>query len=418
MKEGAAKMRKNKHFFSCFVSVLLIISIVTNGCSHDDTNANVTVKKNDTAQMQKAQKTPFGKYPKEISYTLGKMTGANNSNMPENDNYENNAYTRYLKEKLNIQNKDVFEVPDEEYDSFVSMAMATGNLPGTGVDIRRHAHLLQHPHADLLGLGLGQLGIFVGFRVIDDGFCLLLGGFHIFEGFDDLLGGGLGILDFHIHQSKSNVILGKNLRYQVFHLHLDVFLAGGQHGIHGGGTDHVAHLALNQVPQNQLRLIGGIEVLHRVRNLIFNEEIHVDDVVVACNHGAFTAIHIVTVFLGGIAQLNFLVYIHVYLFHLLDAQRKAEVNARIGHAGNFAEGSDHGLLLVVHGVVAGGDQQQQHKDHDDRKDRMFYFFPVGLLLFFRRGPAVGSVFFHCNYSFSRFSISASARSRRNAAHQA
>lgn len=54
MKEGAAKMRKNKHFFSCFVSVLLIISIVTNGCSHDDTNANVTVKKNDTAQMQKA----------------------------------------------------------------------------------------------------------------------------------------------------------------------------------------------------------------------------------------------------------------------------------------------------------------------------------------------------------------------------
>ena len=126
-------MRKNKHFFSCFVSVLLIISIVTNGCSHDDTNANVTVKKNDTAQMQKAQKTPFGKYPKEISYTLGKMTGANNSNMPENDNYENNAYTRYLKEKLNIQNKDVFEVPDEEYDSFVSMAMADRKSAGRDV---------------------------------------------------------------------------------------------------------------------------------------------------------------------------------------------------------------------------------------------------------------------------------------------
>lgn len=149
MKEGAAKMRKNKHFFSCFVSVLLIISIVTNGCSHDDTNANVTVKKNDTAQMQKAQKTPFGKYPKEISYTLGKMTGANNSNMPENDNYENNAYTRYLKEKLNIQNKDVFEVPDEEYDSFVSMAMATGNLPDVML-VRSHEELEELVKKDLI----------------------------------------------------------------------------------------------------------------------------------------------------------------------------------------------------------------------------------------------------------------------------
>ena len=263
------------------------------------------------------------------------------------------------------------------------------------------------------------MGIFVGFRVIDDGFCLLLGGFHIFEGFDDLLGGGLGILDFHIHQSKANVILGKNLRYQVFHLHLDVFLAGGQHGIHGRGTDHVAHLALDQIPENRLRIVGGIEVLHGVGDLVFHKEIHIDDVVVAGDHGTVPVVHIVAADPHRvIAQGDLLIDVDVYFLDLLNAEGQLQVHAGIGDVCHPAKGGDHSLLLVVHGVVAGGDQQQQHKDHDDRKDRMFYFFPVGLLLFFRRGPAVGSVFFHCNYSFSRFSISASARSRRNAAHQA
>ena len=69
--------------------------------------------------------------------------------MPENDNYENNAYTRYLKEKLNIQNKDVFEVPDEEYDSFVSMAMATGNLPDVML-VRSHEELEELVKKDLI----------------------------------------------------------------------------------------------------------------------------------------------------------------------------------------------------------------------------------------------------------------------------
>ena len=58
---------------------------------------------------EEAKNTPYGKYPELITYTLGKMTGGNRSNMPERDTYEDNVYTRYLRECLNIQNKDVFE---------------------------------------------------------------------------------------------------------------------------------------------------------------------------------------------------------------------------------------------------------------------------------------------------------------------
>ena len=81
------------------------------------------------AQMEVASTTPFGKYPELITYTLGKMTGANNSNMPAWDTYEDNAYTRYLKEMLNVQNKNKFAASDNYYDDIVSMAIATNELP-------------------------------------------------------------------------------------------------------------------------------------------------------------------------------------------------------------------------------------------------------------------------------------------------
>ncbi len=80
-------------------------------------------------QEEQARTTPDGKYPELITYTLGKMTGANNSNLPKGETYEDNAYTRYLSEHFNIQNKDVFEEQDEQYNVSVSVAMNTQNLP-------------------------------------------------------------------------------------------------------------------------------------------------------------------------------------------------------------------------------------------------------------------------------------------------
>ena len=55
------------------------------------------------------QHTPYGKYPELVTYTLGKIVGSNNANLPVKATYEDNAYTRYLKERLNIQNEDVLD---------------------------------------------------------------------------------------------------------------------------------------------------------------------------------------------------------------------------------------------------------------------------------------------------------------------
>lgn len=80
-------------------------------------------------QMKKAMETPFGKYPELITYTLGKMTGSNRSNMPEGDTYENNAYTRYVRKLLNIQNINKFEAEGIYYDNIVSMAISDHDIP-------------------------------------------------------------------------------------------------------------------------------------------------------------------------------------------------------------------------------------------------------------------------------------------------
>ncbi|MFQ7513072.1 MAG: peripheral protein, partial [Lachnospiraceae bacterium] len=100
-----------------FVSVLSVCQTVS---------ANELAKKE---QWEYASTTPDGKYPELVTYTLGKMTGANNSNLPKGETYENNAYTRYLREYFNIQNKDVFEEKNDQYNVSVSVAMSSDNLP-------------------------------------------------------------------------------------------------------------------------------------------------------------------------------------------------------------------------------------------------------------------------------------------------
>ena len=59
---------------------------------------------------------------------MGRSTIAN-PRLPDGDTYEDNAYTRYLKEKLNVEVKDAFEANGEDYDRQVSLAIASGELP-------------------------------------------------------------------------------------------------------------------------------------------------------------------------------------------------------------------------------------------------------------------------------------------------
>lgn len=77
-----------------------------------------------------ASSTPYGRYTDTVTYTLGKISGANNANLPVGATYEDNAYTQYLKKMLNIQNRNVFELEDgSTYEQAVEMAVEDNDIP-------------------------------------------------------------------------------------------------------------------------------------------------------------------------------------------------------------------------------------------------------------------------------------------------
>jgi putative aldouronate transport system substrate-binding protein len=119
-----------KKIISC---VLIINLLILCGCGDPgatpSTRENAETKEEYEAALYTARTTPYGKYPEQLTYTLGKLSGANNSNLPDGETYENNAYTRLLKERLNVQNQDVFEAMDEQYTDSVTMVIAQNDLP-------------------------------------------------------------------------------------------------------------------------------------------------------------------------------------------------------------------------------------------------------------------------------------------------
>lgn len=106
--------------------LLFVESVVQLGTSGDVSQSEQELQE----AWKEAQSVPSAAYPETVTYTLAKMTGENNSNMPKGDTYEDNAYTRYLNEKLNVQNEDVIEISeDDNYESYVRRLVIEGNMP-------------------------------------------------------------------------------------------------------------------------------------------------------------------------------------------------------------------------------------------------------------------------------------------------
>lgn len=63
-----------------------------------------------------------------VEVTFGRVT-TSNPKFPDGDTYEDNAYTRYVEEKLNVKVVDAFESNGDDYNRQVSLAIASGDLP-------------------------------------------------------------------------------------------------------------------------------------------------------------------------------------------------------------------------------------------------------------------------------------------------
>ena len=131
MFDGGEKFMKIKKVLAmCLISAMVLGSFA--GCGKDEGESTVSVNQEDPA-WKEAMTTPYGKYPETVNYTLGKTVtnfDVLDGTKYEGDDDENNAWTRYLKEKLNVQNTDLFEANDgDDYEQKVSMAIVSGEIP-------------------------------------------------------------------------------------------------------------------------------------------------------------------------------------------------------------------------------------------------------------------------------------------------
>ena len=112
---------------------MLSAVLLLTGCSYGTGDGKKTEggvkREQDVDAWTRAETSPLEKYPELVTYTLGQMKGANNSNLPENQTYENNAYTRYLRKTLNVQNKNIFMESEERYDEALNILVKDRNLP-------------------------------------------------------------------------------------------------------------------------------------------------------------------------------------------------------------------------------------------------------------------------------------------------
>lgn len=117
----------------CIVGIIAFALLWQSRAPEENSGGKAGSSGNATAneeQWEAAETTPLGKYPETVEYTLGKISGANNSNLPVGDTYEDNAYTRYLRNVLNIQNINVFALEaGGSYEEALEAAISDRDIP-------------------------------------------------------------------------------------------------------------------------------------------------------------------------------------------------------------------------------------------------------------------------------------------------
>lgn len=114
-------IRKANRILAALLAALMTLSITACGGTPDDS-------KSETSTPAAPVENPMAPYEEEVVVNMGRQTGTN-PRLPDGDTFEDNAYTRFLTEQLNIKIQNTFEANGADYDRQVSLAMASGELP-------------------------------------------------------------------------------------------------------------------------------------------------------------------------------------------------------------------------------------------------------------------------------------------------
>ncbi|MFC5469116.1 extracellular solute-binding protein [Cohnella suwonensis] len=82
------------------------------------------------ASSTSAANDPFGKYDQTLTINIGKSVDPSDKSLPAGDTPENNEFTRYVKDNLNIETKIAWMAANgKDYDQKVNLSIASNSLP-------------------------------------------------------------------------------------------------------------------------------------------------------------------------------------------------------------------------------------------------------------------------------------------------
>lgn len=122
-----------KRTLSLVLATAMAATVIAGCGSSGSSTANMSDEEKEA--WEAAANDPYGKYPELVTYTTGYNLTAQGADTLagtayENDTPSDNAYTRYLKEVLNVQNENMFEAQTgDDYDQKVSLAIAAQDIP-------------------------------------------------------------------------------------------------------------------------------------------------------------------------------------------------------------------------------------------------------------------------------------------------
>ncbi len=140
----------SKRIISAILAVFMIAAVFA-GCGQAK-NSGETQAQGESASQATTAKVenidPYGKYEQPVTFTMGRPDIPNNK-LPEGDTLENNAYTRYIKEKLNVEVKHAWVAQNDAYAQKVALSIASSDIPDV-MFINQLASLKSLVDADLI----------------------------------------------------------------------------------------------------------------------------------------------------------------------------------------------------------------------------------------------------------------------------
>jgi putative aldouronate transport system substrate-binding protein len=116
------------------ISVILVIALTLGACSSNNNQGEgtSTTSTSQTASDGSEERVADGKMKDEVVIAIPRSVDPNakiDANLPQGDSIENNQFTRYIKEKVNVSFKSAWTTAPASFEQKLQLAIAANELP-------------------------------------------------------------------------------------------------------------------------------------------------------------------------------------------------------------------------------------------------------------------------------------------------